>query len=92
MLECDGIGSDEVQAVDFGQQVLFTEFRVLTVAFVDMNPDEASEILGCEGELGPVFAAVVVALIGCGASEAQRETNDETQDGKQKLVDADCGM
>ena len=62
------------------------------MAFVDVDPDEASEILGCEGELGPVFAAIIVTLIGCGASEAQCETDDKTQDGKQKLIDADCGI
>jgi len=52
-------------------------------------PDEASKILGRESELCPVFAAIIVALVGGGTSEAQCETDDESEDGKQKLVDTD---
>ena len=58
------------------------------MALIDVNPDKAGEILGRECQLCPVFAAIIVALVCCGASEAESETNDETENGKQELIDA----
>jgi hypothetical protein len=52
------------------------------VPLVDVDPDDAGKILGVEGELGPVFAAVVVSLVGGGGAEREGETDDETEDGK----------
>ena len=89
VLECDCVRGDQVEAVDFGEKILFAELRILPMPFIDVNPDKASEILGRETELCPVFAAVVVPLVCRGASEAQSETDDETKNGEQELVDAD---
>jgi hypothetical protein len=58
------------------------------VSFVNVNPDKTCKILGHKSELCPVFAAVIVALVGRRTSEAQRQTDDETKNGKQELVDA----
>lgn len=89
VLECDCVRSDQVQAVDLGKKVLFAERGVLLVTFIYVYPDKASKILGRESELCPVFAAIIVALVGGGTSETQCETDDESEDGKQKLVDTD---
>jgi hypothetical protein len=89
VLERDCVGGDQVEAVDLCEKILFAELSVLLVSLIDVDPDEASQILGGESELCPVFAAVIVALIGRGASEAQCETDDETKNGKEELVDAD---
>ena len=89
VLECDRESGDQVKAVDLGQKILFAELSVLVMSFVDMDPDEASQILGCKMKLSPVFTTVIVALIGCGASEAQCETDDETKNSKQELIDTD---
>jgi hypothetical protein len=59
------------------------------VALVDVDPDEAGEVLGREGQLRPVLAAVVVALVCRGAAEAESETDDEAENGEQELVDTD---
>lgn len=89
VLEGHGVGGDHVEAVDFGQEVLLAQLGVLVVPLVHVDPDEAGEVLGREGQLRPVLAAVVVALVGCGAAEAERETDDEAEDGEEELVDAD---
>jgi hypothetical protein len=89
VLERDCVGGDQVEAVDLCEKILFAELSVLLVSLIDVDPDEASQILGGESELCPVFAAVIVALVGRGASEAQCETDDETKNGKEELVDAD---
>jgi hypothetical protein len=68
---------------------LFAELAVLFMSFVYMDPDQASKVLRCESELCPVFAAVIVTLVGSGASEAQCETDNETKNRKQELIDAD---
>jgi hypothetical protein len=59
------------------------------VTLVDVDPYETREVLRCKGELCPVFAAFVVAFVCGGGTEGQRETDDETEDCKEKLVDAD---
>ena len=68
---------------------MFAERSVLLVTFIDVYPDEASKILGRESKLCPIFAAIIVALVGGGTSEAQCETDDETKYGKQQLIDTD---
>jgi hypothetical protein len=47
---------------------LLAQNRVV-VAFVDVDPDQTGEVLRCEGQLGPVFAPFVVALVGGGRAE-----------------------
>jgi hypothetical protein len=89
VLECDCVGSDQIEAVDLGEKILFAERSVLLMSFVDVDPDETGKILGRKSKLCPVFATIIVALVGRGASEAQGKTDDETKDGKQELVDAD---
>jgi hypothetical protein len=49
---------------------LFAELSVFFMPFIDVNPDKASKVLGLESELCPVFTAVIVSLVGSGASEA----------------------
>lgn len=92
VLERDRKSGNQVEAVDFGEKILLAELRVLAVPFINMDPDEASKILRCKLKLSPVFAAVVVALVGRGTSEAQCETDDETKNGKQELIDTDWRM
>jgi hypothetical protein len=89
VLESDSVCSDQVEAVDFGEKILLAKLSVLFMPFIDVDPDKAGQVLRCESELSPVFATVVIALVGRGASEAQCETDDETEDGKQELVDTD---
>lgn len=89
VLECDGESGNQVEAVDLGKKILFAELSVLAVSFIDMDPDESSKILGCKMKLSPVLAAVIVALVGCGTSEAECKTDDETKDRKQELIDTD---
>lgn len=89
VLECDRECGNQIEAIDFGKKILFAELGVLAMSFIDMNPDKASKILGCKSELSPIFATVVVALVGSRASEAECKTDDETENGKQELVDAD---
>ena len=89
VLERDSVCGNQVKAVDLGEKILFPNLSVLFMSFIDVDPDKASKILGRQCELCPVFSAVVVALIGRGASEAQCETDDEPKNGKQELVDTD---
>ena len=90
-MTCIIINIDQVEAVDLGEKILFPKLSVLLMSFIDMDPDEASKILGRQGELCPVFAAVVVALVGRRAPETECETDDESKNGKQELIDADWG-
>lgn len=90
VLERDGVCGDQIKAVDLGEKILFAKLPAFLMSFIDVDPDKSSKILGRQCELCPVFAAVVVALVGRGASEAQCETDDEPKNGKQELVDADC--
>lgn len=41
-------------------------------------------------EGGPGFTAIGVTLVGCGAAKGEGETDNETEDCKEKGVDADC--
>ena len=70
VLECDCIRGDQVETIDLGKKILFAELSVFFMPFVDVNPDKASKVLGLESELCPVFTAVIVSLVGSGASEA----------------------
>jgi len=89
VLEGHSEGCDHVEAVDFGEEVLLAEFGILVVALVDVDPDEAGEVLGRVGQLRPVLTAIVVTLVCRGAAEAESETDDETEDGEQELGDMD---
>ena len=89
VFERNGVGHNQIETIDLGEKVLFTELGVLLVSFVDVDPDQACEVLRCESELRPVFATVIVALIGGGTTKAEGETDDETEDGKKELIDAD---
>jgi hypothetical protein len=89
MFEGNSVSGDQVEAVNLGEEVLFAELGVFLVALIDVNPDKARKVLRCEGQLRPVFAAVIVALIGSGAAEAQSKTDNKTENGEQKLVDTD---
>jgi hypothetical protein len=89
VLECDSVCGDQIEAIDFGEKILFAKLSGLLMPFIDVDPDKAGQVLRRESKLSPVFATVVVALIGSGASEAQCETDDETENGKQELVDTD---
>jgi hypothetical protein len=44
VFECDGKGRDHVQATDFGDKILLAQ-RWVIVALIDVNPDEAREVL-----------------------------------------------
>jgi hypothetical protein len=80
--------NDHVEAADLAQQILLTHHRVI-VTFLSVDPDQAREVLRHEGELRPVLAALAVALVGCRGAETERETNDETEDCEEELIDAD---
>jgi hypothetical protein len=88
VLERHGKGNDHVEAADLAKQILFTHHRVI-MSFLSMDPDQACEVLRHESKLCPVLAALAVALIGCRGAETKRETNNETEDGEEELVDAD---
>ena len=92
MLECYGVGDNEVEAANFRHQIMLAHVGVLCVALLSVHPDEAGERLGEKVELRPVLAAFVVALVRSGAPEAERKTDDETEHSEQQLVDADCGV
>lgn len=68
MLHRDSVCRDEVQAADLCQQVLLPE-QGIGVPLINVDPDQAREILRCKGELRPVFATFVVALISGRAAE-----------------------
>jgi hypothetical protein len=59
------------------------------MALLSVNPNQASKVLRCETELRPVLAAFVVALVGGGAAEGKSETDNETEDCKEELINAD---
>lgn len=90
VFESNGVRGDQVEAVDLGEEVLFAEFSVFLVSLVDVDPDQTCKILRCKGQLRPVLAAVIIAFISSRAAEAKGQTNNETKDGEQKLIDADC--
>jgi hypothetical protein len=79
VFERDGVGRDEIEAADFRDEILLAHGRV-GVALVDVDPDQACQVLGCKRKLRPVLAAFVVALVGSGGAEGEGETDDETQD------------
>lgn len=87
VLERHGKRNDEVQRADLGEEI-FLACDGVVVALLGVHPDEAREVLADEGQLGPVLAAFIVALVGRGGAEAERETDDETQDREEELVDA----
>lgn len=53
-----------------------------------MNPIDATEVLACENELGPVTTSFIVPFVCCRGSEAQPETDDETQHSQQDAVNS----
>lgn len=59
------------------------------MALLGMDPNQARKVLRDKGQLRPVLAALVVALVGSGRAEAQCQTDDETEDSEKQLVDAD---
>lgn len=60
------------------------------MSLIDVDPDQARKVLGCQGELCPVLPAFIVAFVCGGAAEAEGKTDDETENSKEKLVDANC--
>ena len=61
---------------------MFTELSVFLVALINVNPDKARKVLRCEGQLRPILAAVIVALVGSRAAEAEGETDNKTENGE----------
>lgn len=89
MLEGDGESIDKINSAEFAQQVLFRILRMLWVLpLSNVQPDKTGQISRRQGELRPVFAAIVVSLVGGGDAEGETECNDETQNSEQHCVDA----
>ena len=88
MLEGDSEGIDQVNGTEFTQQVLLGIFGMFRVVALDnVQPDDTGQISRRQGELRPVFAAIVVSLVGGGDAEGETECNDETQNSEQHCVD-----
>ena len=56
-----------------------------------VHPQHAAHVLRRKDHLLPVAPALCIALVGGRIAERQAETDDETEDGEQNVVDADCG-
>lgn len=70
MLKCNSKGIDEVDSADLAQQVFLGVLGMFWVLPLDhVQPNEPRQVARRQGELGPVFASVVVSLIGCRDSE-----------------------
>ena len=82
VLERDGEGADEVQRGQFGEQV---GLAVLAFSLLGVHPDEPGQVPGGLDELGPVFAAFDVALVGARGAEGDAQTDDETEHGEQEI-------
>lgn len=52
------------------------------MTLIDVDPDEAREVLRCESELRPIFTAFIISLVGGGGTETERQTDNETEDGE----------
>ena len=89
VLEGDGESVNEVQGCEFGKEVLLAEFRGFGVSFGDVYPDDASEVAGCEVEVGPVLGSFGVAFVGCGTSKGKSQTDHETHDCKKDGLNAE---
>lgn len=85
VLEGDGKGRDEIEAGDFGNQILLALF---TWTLFGMYPDQSSEVVGGQSKLCPVLSTFVVTLVCCRTAETESQTDDETEDCEKKLIDA----
>jgi hypothetical protein len=84
VLEGNRKGYDKIHASNLCDQVVLAE---LAISFIRVDPNQARKILGSESQLGPVFASFAVSFV-CGrATEAESETDDETEDCEEELVD-----
>lgn len=45
VLQRDGVGSDQVEAVDLGEKVLLAKLRIFGMPLVDVDPDQAGKVL-----------------------------------------------
>lgn len=86
VLQRHGEGDDQVHAADFVEQVLLAQ---LTLALVNVHPDQTGQILRRQRQLCPVFSSFIVPFVRGGAAEAERQTDDETEDCEKELADTD---
>nr|POE65601.1 hypothetical protein CFP56_58707 [Quercus suber] len=59
------------------------------MALMNMDPDDSSQVTRGEDELRPILATFGVTFVGGGRAEGERQTDDETGDGKQDIADAE---
>ena len=86
-LERHGEGVDQVQRRQFGEQIRLPFFGVLLVPLLGVDPDMAGQIPRRLDQLGPVLAALDVALVRAGGAEGDAEADDEAEHREQQVGD-----
>lgn len=90
MLQGNRKRRDQIHPRHLPQQILLPQLRILLIIppLITMHPDDPAETLRRKDKLGPVLAAVVVALVGRGGAEGETQGHDETHDGEEEVGDA----
>ena len=82
---CEGI--DQVQRRQFGEQICFPFLGAPLVPLLGVDPDVAGQIPRRLDQLGPVLAALDVALVRAGGAEGDAEADDEAEHREQQVGD-----
>lgn len=90
VLKRHGERDNQVQAANLRQEIVLPRFPLGSVSLLCMYPNQAREVLRGERQLGPIFAALVIAFVGGRRAEAERQGDDETEYREEELIDANC--